>query len=152
MKREFYKLLYQKDEFCCVLGKVMLSASKLETLLRKYLRIVGEDVPEKSATLGNLIKHLRKNDLLTNNGEIHFGQINLQRNYLIHNLFGSFIDEIEQALLPVENLVPMDVEIYAEKASETAENFELYSELVSKAIKKLEERNLENDSKIKPLL
>jgi len=141
MKEDFYKLLYENKSFCQALGRVMLSASKLEVLLKQYLRIHGEDVPEKKTTLGNLIKHLRENDLLTNNGEIHLGQINIQRNYLVHNLYASFINEIEDALLPVENLVPMDVEVYTEKARETSKNFEIYSEIVQDAIQKLRNKN-----------
>lgn len=148
MKKKFYNSLYKNEDFCHALGKVMLSAGKLESLLRKYLRLYGENIPEDRATLGNLIRHLRENELLTNNGEIHFGQINIQRNYLVHNLYASFLDEIEIELLPVENLVPEDIELYIERAFETARNFELYSEMVSKAIlkKKQQDETVEDNS------
>ncbi len=129
MKHEFYNHLYQSDDFCTALGRVMLSASKLEILLKQYLRLHGNEIPEKKATLGNLISHLKKNNLLTKNGELHFGQANIQRNYLIHNLYGSFVNEIERAF-------------------ETAESFELYSKIVSKTISKTDL----NDELKRPLL
>lgn len=51
MKLEFYELLEEDENFCCALGKVMLTASKLEILLKQYLRLNGKEVPEKRATL-----------------------------------------------------------------------------------------------------
>lgn len=136
MKTEFYDLLNKDEAFCSALGKVMLSASKLEILLKQYLQVNGIDVPEKKATLGNLIRILKDNDHLTKNGEIHFGQVNLQRNYLIHNLYGSFVDEITHKILPTEQLVPEDVEIYTEKTLVMVENLECYAGIVSRAIEK----------------
>lgn len=112
----------------------MLVAGNLEVLLKQYLRIHGVDVPEKSATLGKLIRILKQKGHLTENGEMHFGQASMQRNYLIHNLYGSFVDEIEKALLPVEKLVPMDVLTYTEKVMQATENLEAYLEIISTAI------------------
>lgn len=60
----------------------------------------------------------------------------MQRNYLIHNLYGSFVDEIEKSLLPVDDLVEMDVEVYTEKTQQTAEDFNIYASIVLSAIKK----------------
>lgn len=144
MKSEFYDLLSNDQEFCFTLGKVILVASKLEILLKKYLRINGSDVPEKKATLGNLIGLLKKNGHLTRNGKIHFNQANLQRNYLIHNLYASFVDEIEKKLLPVDDLIPLDVEIYTEKILETLEAFEAYIEMIEKAISEHELAELDD--------
>lgn len=152
MKTEFYDLLREEDEFCCVLGKVMLTASKLEILLKQYLRLHGEEVPEKKVTLGNLISILKANGHLTWNGEVHFGQASMQRNYLIHNLYGSFVDEIEKKLLPVEKLVPEDVEVYTEQATLTAENLESYAELVTSAIDKHNNHSQQDAPNVAPLL
>ena len=152
MKLEFYDLLEGNDEFCCVLGKIMLVASKLEILLKQYLRLHVSEVSEKRATLGNLIKILKDNGHLTRNGEIHFSQANMQRNYLIHNLYGSFVNEIEQALLPVENLVDMDIEVYIEKALQTVENFHSYTDLVSRAIQKHNNHSQQDAPDVAPLL
>lgn len=152
MKLEFYELLERNDEFCCALGRVMLVASKLEVLLKQYLKLQGKEVSEKQATLGNLIKLLRENGHLTLNGEIHFGQASLQRNYLIHNLYGSFVDEIEQSLLPVDGLVDMDVEVYTEKTLQTVEDFDDYAELVQRAIEKHNNHRQQGAPDVAPLL
>lgn len=152
MKLEFYDLLESNEDFCCALGKVMLVASKLEVLLKQYLRLHGKDISEKRATLGNLIKILKENGHLTRNGEIHFGQASLQRNYLIHNLYGSFVDDIEQALLPTEELVELGVEVYTEKAQQTVEDFGGYVGLVQGAIEQHNNHSRQDASGVAPLL
>ncbi|MFT6405942.1 MAG: hypothetical protein ACJAVI_004666 [Candidatus Azotimanducaceae bacterium] len=134
MKLEFYEILSKDDAFCKALGQVMLAASKLEIELKQYLRLQGSEIPEKKVTLGNLIGILERNDHLTRNGEIHLKSINAQRNYLIHNLYGSFVGEIEAQMLPVNDLVHEDVEVYTEKTKLTAYNFGVYSRIVCKAI------------------
>lgn len=134
MKREFYMVLSEDDAFCKALGRVMLTASKLETELKQYLRLHGSEVSERKATLGYLVGVLERNGHLTKNGKIHLKSINSQRNYLIHNLYGSFVGEIEDQMLPVKNLVHKDVEVYTEKAELTAYNFGVYSKIVCKAI------------------
>ena len=55
-------------------------------------------------------------------------------NDLIHNLYGSFVGEIEDQMLPVNDLVHEDVEVYTEKTELTAYNFGVYSKVVRKAI------------------
>lgn len=134
MKLEFYEILSKDDAFCKALGRVMLAASKLEFELKQYLRLQGSEISEKRATLGNLIGVLERNGHLTRNGEIHLKSINAQRNYLIHNLYGSFVGEIENQMLPVEDLVHEDVEVYTEKTELTVDNFGVYSKIVCKAI------------------
>lgn len=134
MKLEFYEILSKDDAFCKALGRVMLAASKLEIELKQYLRLQGSEISEKRTTLGNLIGVLERNGHLTRNGEIHLKSINAQRNYLIHNLYGSFAGEIEDQMLPVEDLVQEDVELYTEKTEFTAYNFGVYSKIVCKAI------------------
>jgi len=54
---QFFDLLYNETEFCDGVGKVMLSASKLETNLRKYLKAKHITFRSKS-TLGNLVTKL----------------------------------------------------------------------------------------------
>ncbi|MEZ5530033.1 MAG: hypothetical protein R3E57_08920 [Porticoccaceae bacterium] len=152
MKLEFYNQLVDNAEFCRALGRVMLASSKLEIELKQYLRIHGKDLSERAATLGNLIKILKKNGHLTTNGEIHFGQVNLQRNYLVHNLYGSFVGEIENWLLPIEDLVPEDIELYVEKTELTANNLIFYSKIVCDAIKKYNDEAAQKESKTTTLL
>ncbi|QPJ61523.1 MAG: hypothetical protein G3M70_06315 [Candidatus Nitronauta litoralis] len=122
-KKEFFELLYQNKEFCNSLGQVMLAASKLESTLRIFLINQGHDIPENKATLGNLVNILKKNKHLSKNGEMHFADLKMQRNYLSHSLYDLFNDNIEETILPRENLVPEDVQVFAEKVSGTAKNF-----------------------------
>jgi predicted transcriptional regulator len=136
MKSEFYELLSKDETLCQSLGRLMLVASKLEVLIKQYLRLQGKEVGERQATLGNLINLLKKNNHLTKNGQMHFQQANMQRNYLIHNLFASFENEIERNLLPVEDLVEMDVFVYTQQVNVSIENFTSYCEIVSEGIDK----------------
>jgi len=136
VKREFYDLLEKNEDFCCALGKVILVASKLEILLKQYLKIFGKGVSKKKATLGNLIKILEENNHLTENGEICLRQAVIQRNYLIHDLYGSFVDEIEKKLLPVDDLFEEDIEIYTEKVNGVFEDFNHYAKIVQSALEK----------------
>lgn len=152
MKTEFYNLLSKDDNFCRALGRVMLVASQLEILLKQYLRLHGKEIKEKRATLGNLVKRLKEDGHLTWNGEVHLGQASMQRNYLIHNLYGSFVNEIENELLPVEKLVAEDVEVYTEKAAQTVENFESYVKLVESAIRQHKNHSQQDAPSVAPLL
>lgn len=149
MKAEFYTQLSENDDFCRALGKVMLAASKLEIELKQYLRLHGTEVSERQATLGNLINLLQKNGHLTKNGESHFREANLQRNYLVHNLYVSFVGEIRDWLLPTDKLIPEDVEVYIEKTEITAYNFSAYSKTVCDILANQEQKGL---VKVSPLL
>lgn len=152
MKSEFYELLSKDESFCQALGRLMLVASKLEVLIKQYLRLQGKEVGERQVTLGNLIKLLKKNNHLTKNGEMHFQQANMQRNYLIHNLFASFENEIERNLLPVEDLVEMDVFVYTQQVNVSIENFTSYCETVSEGIDKHNKNSQKDAAETAPLL
>jgi hypothetical protein len=152
MKSEFYELLSKDEAFCQALGRLMLVASNLEVLIKQYLRLQGKEVGERQATLGNLIKLLKKNNHLTKNGEMHFQQANMQRNYLIHNLFASFENEIERNLIPVEDLVEMDVFVYTQQVNVSIENFTSYCEIVSKRIDKHNKNSQKDAAEATPLL
>jgi predicted transcriptional regulator len=152
MKSEFYELLSKDETFCQALGRLMLVASKLEVLIKQYLRLQCKEVGERQATLGNLIKLLKKNNHLTKNGEMHFQQANMQRNYLIHNLFASFENEIERNLLPVENLIEMDVFVYTQQVNVSIENFASYCEIVSEGIDKHNKKSQKDAAEAAPLL
>ncbi|WP_165741679.1 hypothetical protein [Pseudoalteromonas sp. Z1A6] len=152
MKSEFYELLSKDNDFCQALGRLMLVASKLEVLIKQYLRLQGKEVSERQATLGNLIKLLKKKNHLTKNGEMLFQQANMQRNYLIHNLFASFENEIEHNLLPVEDLVEMDVFVYTQQVEVSIEDFTSYCEIVSEGIDKHNKNSQKDAAEAAPLL
>ena len=130
---KFFDLLYNEVEFCEGVGKVMLSASKLETSLRKFLE-AKQVIPKPNATLGNLVTILIKNNLLSENGQIHFKNLALQRNYLAHNLYALFTKEIEETIIiGVDELTAEDKDVFIHRAYQLAEDFLFFSELVSKA-------------------
>lgn len=152
MKLEFYEILSEYDAFCKALGRVILAASKLEIELKQYLRLQGSEVSERRATLGSLIGILEKSGHLTSNGKAHLKSINAQRNYLIHNLYGSFVGEVEVQMLPIDNLVREDVEVYIEKTELTAYNLGVYSRIVRKAIEQHHLHSQQNAAKSAALL
>lgn len=129
---QFFELLYNDIEFCDGVGKVMLSASKLETNLRKYLK--DKHITSRSkSTLGNLVTKLIENNLLSRNGEMHFKDLALKRNYLAHSLYDLFTKEIEETMLEREKLVAEDTDIFIYRAYQLAEDFLHFAKIVSKA-------------------
>ncbi len=66
---QFFELLYDEPAFCEGVGKIMLSASRLETNLRKYLKARGVKGISGKTTLGTLVRKLKDNELLTRNGK-----------------------------------------------------------------------------------
>ena len=133
---KFFDLLAKDVKFCDGLGKAMLFASQLETNLRAYLKKQGIKGIRKKSTLGELVKHLKKNDLLSLNGTIHFDQLVMQRNCLTHNLYGLFSGETEETLLPGKNLVEMDLDIFSERAQKLSGNFLTFTNIVKEATEK----------------
>ena len=130
---EFFELLYQETEFCDGVGKTMLSASRLETNLRRYLKARGiRGIGEKS-TLGTLVNKLKDHGLLTRNGVMHFDDLVLKRNYLAHSLYDLFSAEIEETILPRDELVEMDADIFSERAQDLASYFSHFAKMVSEA-------------------
>ena len=129
---EFFRQLKDNKDFCCGLGRVMLAAGMLETTLRHYLsaRSIGY---KRTATLGRLVTKLKEAELLTENGEYHFDDITQKRNYLAHNLYGLFSKELEETILPREQLVSIDVSIFVERVETLADDFLLFSNLVANA-------------------
>jgi hypothetical protein len=131
--RKFFDLLYNDTEFCGGLGKVMLTAGMLETNLRRYMMARKIKGVGARTTLGRMVDLLKEHRLLTHNGEMHFGDLALKRNYLAHSLYDLFSEEIEETILPRTKLVEMDVEMFSEKVNSLAQDFLHFSRIVSKA-------------------
>jgi len=129
---QFFDLLYDDAEFCDGVGKVMLSASKLETNIRKYLKAKHITFRSKS-TLGSLVTKLIENNLLSKNGQMHFNDLVLIRNYLAHSLYDLFTKEIEKTILVRDGLTAMDTDIFIYRAYQLAEDFLHFAKIVSKA-------------------
>jgi hypothetical protein len=131
---EFFDKLYADKSFCEGIGKMVLTAGKLESVLRVYLSTQGIDVPEKRATLGALTEKLKERNLLSKNGEMHFEDLKTKRNYLAHKLYDLFSDRIEETILPRNDLVDLDVEMFAEKASSLAYDLDQFALIVQREI------------------
>ena len=129
----FYELLYKDEAFCGAIGKVMLSAGRLETNLRAYLRDKGIMGVADRSTLGSLVRVLNDNNLLSRNGQIHFKDLVTKRNYLAHSLYDLFSNVIEQTILPNSDLTESDVESFTERAEDLSQDFTHFSNLVLNA-------------------
>jgi len=110
----FYTDLLQSNKFCESLGRLLLLSGKLESIFRGI--ITSANLTKKydleKCTLGNLIKISQENNLIPNeiNGELSFTL--RRRNYLTHNLYPLFNEEIDVSLLPRDNLYPEDADGY----------------------------------------
>lgn len=128
----FYNLLFQNDEFCSELGKVSLSAGKLESEIVLFFKRSGINEKIIGKTLGQLIKIGKSKSLFDNNLIISLEIICKQRNYLTHNIYALFIEMIDQTILERENLFDTDVLLYIEKAYLLNENLNDLSEIIKK--------------------
>jgi hypothetical protein len=127
---EFFRLLYNESEFCDAVGKIMLAAGMLETNLRIYLRARDVEGVRANSTLGRMVTLLKKHQFLSRNGEMHFDDLVMKRNYLAHSLYDLFSSVIDETILPRNELVEMDVQIFAGRAQELAKEFFHFSKLV----------------------
>ncbi len=128
---EFFNQLYSDEKFCQFLGKVMLSASRLESELINYL--LNEGIREKThrASLGALIQIAESHSLL---GEMIpiLREIKNQRNYLSHNLHALFIGLIEETVLPRADLLDSDMDMFTDKAVQLNENLSGIADIMRK--------------------
>lgn len=114
--REFFNLLIESDEFNIEMGKVALSAGRLETELISYFIRNGVRGKVNQATLGQLIKIEKKNNLLDKNLSNALKLICKQRNYLTHNIYALLTERIKETILEGRDLIDTDVLTYTERA------------------------------------
>lgn len=126
----FLDLLFKDDEFCKGVGRTILASGMLETAFKSLFNECGFSISQRKPTLGSFIRYLKSKKLLTVNGEIHFDTITQQRNYLAHCIPDLFEENIEETILPSENLTEGDVVLYAERANELAENLMFFVEII----------------------
>ena len=86
-----------------------------------------------NATLGALVKQMKDCQLLTRNGEMHFDDLVIKRNYLAHSVYDLFHFEVAETLLPRSELVEEDIELFCERAKILAEDFNHFQDLVELA-------------------
>ncbi len=130
---EFYKLLFESNEFTSELGKVTLASGKLEAELIKFLKKRGIEKDLDKATLGSLIRIAEKEKILNNNQIQVFEEIKKQRNYITHNIYALFSDLKEETILEKKNLLDSDVQLYIERAWQLKENLEALSNNIRKS-------------------
>lgn len=128
---EFFNQLYVDKEFCLYLGKVMLSASRLESELIKYLS--NKEVKEKThrANLGALIRIAEDNSILEKVVPV-LREIKDQRNYLSHNLHALFVGLIDETVLPRTDLLDSDIDVFTDRAVQLDENLSGLADIMAK--------------------
>lgn len=126
----FYKLLYENDEFCIDYGKAMLAASQLETTLKRLIHRHHPQEQISKATLGKLISLTQNHELLPTSTIDNLKAILKQRNYLTHNIHSLLSGLIEETILEGSDLLDSDVHTYTEKAWQLKNNIVALSEIV----------------------
>lgn len=113
---EFYKLLYNSEEFTSEMGKVTLVAGQLEAELMLYLVRKGLKIEFKQLTLGQLISIGKKNSAFDKNLIYALELMRDQRNYLTHNIYALLTNQVDETILKGRNLLDSDVHTYTEEA------------------------------------
>lgn len=116
---KFYDLLIKNTTFKSGLGEAMLLSGKLETILARLLKKKNLEISKRSQTLNSMTKKLLDNNLIDKKTKAALDTLTSQRNCLAHSIFGELVnfydDESKiRVTLPTEELVPADVETYAE--------------------------------------
>ena len=128
---KFFELLINSEQYCAELGRVVLAAGRLESLLILYLRDNCPSEIDSKSTLGKLIAYAKEHDLLTDLIQA-LEIIKEQRNYQMHNIYNLLMGMIKQTILEGENLIDSDVHTYIERALQLKENINALSDIVER--------------------
>ena len=128
---EFFALLYGDDDFCAQLGRAMLAAGRLETALKGYLKTRRPELKIEHASLGVLLRVLKKHALLVRM-QPALDVLKSQRNYLGHSIHALLSDWIEETILERSDLLDSDVSTYCERAWQLTENLNGLANIVEK--------------------
>lgn len=131
--REFFQLLYEDEQFCSSVGRVMLAASVLEAKLRDYLGQKGLMKVNSRETLGQLVSSMKEKGFLSEKIDYHFEDLVLKRNYLAHSIYDLFYERIEETILQRTELVAEDTDYFAQRAHQTAEELLFFAGIVEKS-------------------
>ena len=97
-----FEFLYSDDSFTSNLGRLVLSASRFEAILKRYIQTKSNDPKMDKVPMGGLLKKLKSSHYLGNTVDYHLSFILHQRNYFVHQLYDKLADymleetEIEQ--------------------------------------------------------
>jgi hypothetical protein len=128
----FYNLLFESNEFISELGKVTMASGRLEAELVIFLKKNEIKGNYHKATLGTLISKIKVNSLLDKNIIHALEQISIQRNYLIHNIYALFSDQLDETIIEKHNLLDTDVITYLDRAWQLKENLIGLSDIIAK--------------------
>lgn len=127
----FYDILCGDDEFCAQLGRAVLAAGRLETVLKKYMSENAQRPDLTRATLGRLITIARDCGLLAKMLPA-LEMLRDQRNYLTHNVHALLSGFIEETILEGSNLIESDMHTYTERAWQLVENLNGLAEILER--------------------
>jgi hypothetical protein len=95
---KFFDKLYEDEDFCKLLGKIMLSSNKLEVQLIKYIENNNIKKNMLNSTMGTLINVIENAGLLSKMIPILKGIV-IKRNYFTHNIYLLLSDIIDDKYL-----------------------------------------------------
>jgi hypothetical protein len=139
---ETYEDLSADHGFCESLGQMALAAARLESDLRAYL-VLNDILVSDKATLGTLVTSLRRNGLLSENGNGILRTLTEQRNYLTHSLYDLFVARIDEGLMLREELE--EKSLLSDRAFVLQENMIGVAETAEERIAQLKRGELEGD-------
>ena len=94
-----FEFLYSDDSFTSNLGRLVLSASRFEVILKRYIQTKSNALKMDKVPMGGLLKKLRDSHYLGNTVDYHLSFILNQRNYFVRQLYdkltGYMLEETE---------------------------------------------------------
>ncbi len=128
----FYALLLADDGFCMALGRSVLAAGRLETVLKQYLDQHTPEEKATKATLGRLINLAEERQLLTRLVPA-LKVLRDQRNELTHNVHGLFAGRVEETILEASGLLDSDVDLFRYRAEQLRQELDAFADMVLEA-------------------
>ena len=82
-----FESLYTDDSFALELGRFVLSASRFEAILKKFLQAKADGSKLEKASMGGLLTKLKNSQYIGCTLDYHLSFILQQRNYFVHQLY-----------------------------------------------------------------
>ena len=82
-----FESLYSDDSFALELGRFVLSASRFEAILKKFLQAKADGTKLEKATMGGLLTKLKNSQYIGCTLDYHLSFILHQRYYFVHQLY-----------------------------------------------------------------
>ena len=122
-----FESLYSDESFTSNLGRLVLSAGRFETILKRYIQTKGNDPKMDKASMGRLLEKLRNSHYLGNTLDYHLSFILHERNYFVHRLYDKLANymleetEIEQFRNRVKSIQD-ELDVFTNLFEETLQN------------------------------